>query len=163
MIPIAFLDSEPTGESFQLLSRSPRDRYRIVSTDVRWEQQALFLRVSTGGLWEHLRAGVAAWNLADTGAAVGGEVRSGIGAGARLFPAREGFLLGCAEGHAVEATESFPPLAFTSATLALVTVSTIRENDRWWQDVLWEIVRETPLRAGAIGAHRSRKAYDGKP
>jgi hypothetical protein len=149
MIPIAFLNAEPTRESFELLGKSPHQRYRIVTAEVEREDEAIFLRVETGGLWKDLRAVVETWKVASSGRQPPGRI---------LFPAREGFFLGCAEG---ELSASLPPgwhqgfslplISFTSATLSLVGVSTVSGKGEWWQDVLWRVIREMPLRARAVG------------
>jgi hypothetical protein len=106
--------------------------FRICGAGMAWQQGALYLGLDTGGVWVSLRDACA------------GESTTG------LFPAAEGFFLGCIEATApqrktIGAGTSLP--SFSSATLAVVRIETpVGGGGKWWRDVSCSIDEERPLR-----------------
>lgn len=148
LVPVAFVDPvAPLPRGFlDSLDRRVRAPLRIsVATRaaVRWRGGALFLGLDTGGAWAALRRACA--RLLPGRQAVQG-----------LFPVAEGFFLGCMEAAGdrslaaevrglVMGKEPAVP-GFSSATLALLSITPGRRGARWWRDVTCEVAGERPLR-----------------
>jgi hypothetical protein len=152
LVPVAFLDAEPGGalprgflESLDVAVRAP---WRIAACSpgsARWKGGALYLCLDTGGAWQALRRASARAPARTPG----------------LFPVAEGFFLGCLEAANAErrsvAREArqliagpggrpASAVAFTSATLAVIRITTPARGTRWWREVSCEVVAEKPLR-----------------
>jgi hypothetical protein len=134
LVPLAFLPGEPPRGLLDSLNRAIPAGWRATVTGVRWVEGFLYLGVESGGAWEALRR--------RTLELCGAE-------GPRLFPAAEGFFMGC--GDAPEAVRplirpAVPALAFTSCQAALMRVSSPYADGPWWRELSWEILEERPLR-----------------
>ena len=133
LIPIAFLDAahaEPSMLREMDRSIAPGWRMRLVGTD--WIGGHLFGRVDSGGAWPALRECALA----------------ACGPGESLFPAAEGFYLGCGETPdeaRLLITPALPELSFGSGTIALVRIFASR-GPEWWRTLSWETCEERPLR-----------------
>jgi hypothetical protein len=161
LVPVAFLAADP-GEALPRgfldgLDRAVQAPLRIAAfpaASVRWGRGALFLGLDTGGAWTALRR-------ACTGSrAAAAQVRTAAGRPG-LFPVAEGFFLGCLEAAGTQrrsvarevrqiargqASRAAVPIAFSSATLAVVRITTPARGSRWWREVSCEVVAERPLR-----------------
>jgi hypothetical protein len=85
-------------------------------------------------MWQAVRASVLSLAAADT---------------EPLFPVAEGFFAGCGDASRAQRALIDPPvpqLSFSSATLALVAVSSARGRSEWWRAVTWEFLESRPLR-----------------
>ena len=136
LVPVAFLGG---GEGDQLprgflgrVERAVRAPYRFTVTGTAWEAGALFLALDSGGVWRALRAACA--------------VESG---GPDLFPAFEGFFLGCVEATRAQKQSirvEAPQARFSSASLAVARISTPASGQHWWREISCTIEEEKPLR-----------------
>jgi hypothetical protein len=152
LVPVAFLDVGPGGALprgfLESIDRAVRAQWRITASPAaaaRWKGGALFLCLDTGGAWQALRRACARARAGTPG----------------LFPVAEGFFLGCLEAAgdkrravAREARQLIAgpggrpaaAVAFTSATLAAIRITTPARGSRWWREVSCEVVAERPLR-----------------
>jgi len=135
LIPLAFLPDAGLPQGFlhdlNALASAP---YRITIGAPAWNEGALYLGIDSAGLWLALRKGALSRVPSEP---------------AGLFPAREGFFLGCEELPAGAPDPDRPQLAdsgFTSSSLALLRLSTPRPPATWWRDIRWEIAEQIPLR-----------------
>jgi hypothetical protein len=134
LIPIAFLDAARVERSLlreMNQSISPGWRMRLIGAG--WIGGHLFGRIDSGGAWPALRECALA--------------RCGSGGGS-LFPAAEGFYLGCSETPdetRVLINPALPELSFGSGTIALMRISA-SEDPEWWRTLSWETFEERPLR-----------------
>ncbi|MGO9310626.1 MAG: hypothetical protein ACLQDL_16590 [Spirochaetia bacterium] len=136
LIPIAFLDdaARVTRALLAELNGSIRQGWRIRLTGPLWVEGHLYAGVDSGGAWGSLRARALELCGAEK---------------ARLFPAAEGFYLGCADAAPEEKSlirPTVPEASFSSSTIALLSVHADFEGSTWWRDVHWEVVEERPLR-----------------
>ena len=135
LIPVLFIDPEAQPKGFLAdLDRAVRAPWRISVKGPAWAESSFFLAVESAGMLTGLRA--RALELA------GGEAPG-------LFPAFEGFFLGCGEGSPAARSSlrpATPALAFTSGTIALLRIETPLGGAQWWREVYWETVEERPLR-----------------
>ncbi len=133
LIPIGFVP-DGKGQEFIAGMRKPaHSPYVFETTALAWESGGLYLSVESGGVWDGLRR-----ELVET---FGPNLERG------LFPAAEGFCLGCweaAEEQRAGIRVEFPNLRFSSCALALV--STTVGAGQWWRDVRMEIIAKRPLR-----------------
>lgn len=154
LVPVAFLDPGaplPRGllEALDGRVQAPLCIGAAARAPVRWRGGALYLGLDTAGAWAALRRACAPL------------LRSRkAGARRELFPVAEGFLLGCLEAREGQqkgvaagvrtllaqgdGRRAVP--AFTSATLALLCITTGQRGARWWRDVTCEVTGERPLR-----------------
>jgi len=136
LIPVAFLPREEAArELLDSLHGSARAPYRIGTRQLAWAGGYLFLAVDTGGLWQALRAGAP-------------------GCGSALFPAFEGFFLGCGEaapGQRQTVPAAPPALSFSSSMLALLRIESPVGPGAWWREVYCETLHERPLRGRRAG------------
>jgi hypothetical protein len=135
LLPVAFLsvDVRRRGllRAVDLAARAP---WRVRVTGTSWVDGFLFVSVESGGMWDALRR--------RTLAACGPEPR-------RLFPAFEGFFIGCGEATPAQREgirPGVPPVLFTSAFLALVQIDAPRGRAEWWRELYWETLEQRPLR-----------------
>jgi len=134
LIPIAFLDAARVDRSLlREMNRSVAPGWRMRLIGAGWIGGHLFGRVDSGGAWPALRECA----LARCGSA-----------GESLFPAAEGFYLGCSEtpdeARAL-INPALPELSFGSGTIALMRISA-SEGPEWWHTLSWETSEERPLR-----------------
>jgi hypothetical protein len=134
LIPVVFLTDPPPRGLLSALNGAVRAGWRMSVTGLRWAEGCLYAGIGSGGVWDGLREKA----LSHRGSAP----RS-------LFPAAEGFFLGC--GEATEEQRRLirpvlPVLSFTSCQVALMRVSSPRMDGEWWRELHWEIVEERPLR-----------------
>lgn len=133
LAPVAFLPAEPPAARPGLLSRlnaSVVAPYRVTLREACWQEGWLYLAFESGGLWESLRTAALP------------EARG-------LFPAFEGFFLGCGESDPAlrrSIRPSLPSGGFTSSSIALVRITTGDKGDAWWREVSMETLEEIPLR-----------------
>lgn len=133
VIPLMFLPPDSAAPSAGLLhdlERGVHAPWRMKTAGTAWEQDALYLRVSSDGMWESLRERASAEPPA-------------------LFPVAEGFYSGCLEAAPSQRpliTPLVPVLSFSSATLAILRISSPRGRDGWWREVRWEYEEQRPLR-----------------
>jgi len=134
LAPVAFLPSELPASSLpgflSRLNASVAAPYRLTFRDARWQEGWLYLAFDSGGIWESLRAAA----LPETPG---------------LFPAFEGFFLGCGEsepGLRGRISPSLPAGGFTSSSLALLRITTGDRGSDWWREVSTETLEERPLR-----------------
>jgi len=137
LVPVAFLDPGRMRAGFlSRLDRLVRPGWSACLSESQWVNGHLFARVESGGAWSALRTGA----LQECGLP-----------GSGLFPAAEGFYLGCAEAP-VEARDTLLPRLerrrFRTAALALVVLETMTTGTGWWNELHWEITEERPLRGG---------------
>ena len=134
LVPIAFLD---TTRVDRLLLRemngaiAPGWRMRLVGAG--WIGGHLFARIDSAGTWSALRECALA--------RCGPEEES-------LFPAAEGFYLGCSETpQELRAliSPTLPDFSFGSGTLSLMRISA-SEGPAWWRALSWETFDERPFR-----------------
>jgi hypothetical protein len=134
LIPLAFLDAARVDRSLlREMNRAiaPGWRMRLIGTG--WVAGHLFGRIDSAGAWSALRE--CAFDRC-------GSEREG------LFPAAEGFYLGCSETPEEERATINPPLpelSFGSGTIVLMKISA-SEGPEWWRALSWEISDERPLR-----------------
>ena len=137
LVPVAFLVEEQEGrvgrqrQQLARLNAAVRAPYRVNLSGLAWQDGWLYLCVDSGGVWESLRASL------DRSQETSG-----------LFPAHEGFFLGCGEAAREQRSLVRPPLpggTFSSCALALVRIESA-EGKVWWREVSMEIVDEVPLR-----------------
>jgi hypothetical protein len=131
LVPVAFL-AEPAlhGGMLSSLNASVAAPYRIVFAGARWHEDWLYLALETGGVWGCLRA---AAPPESTG----------------LFPAFEGFFLGCAEAKPAQrelVRPSLPAVGFTSSSLVIARIEASGQDGAWWREVSTEVLEEIPLR-----------------
>jgi hypothetical protein len=138
LVPIGFLPEAaveggaPAARAFlSSVERSVRAPWRVQVGSLFWQEGYLFLGIDSGGLWE--QACAAAGTRAVTG----------------FFPCAEGFFLGCGDATKAQreaiGTASLP-LSFSSATIALVRLSSPHGAAAYWREVYWETIEERPLR-----------------
>ncbi|HVP18965.1 MAG TPA: hypothetical protein VMU36_08195 [Spirochaetia bacterium] len=133
LVPVAFLaELERVSRRGLLLelNASVVSPYRIALTGLCWREGWLYFAFHSGGVWESLRA-------AAPPATQG------------LFPAFEGFFLGCGESkpeHREMIRPPLPAIGFTSSSLALIEITTARLDGAWWREVSTETLEEIPLR-----------------
>ncbi len=134
LVPVAFLaDRTPRPGLLAGLNASVSAPYRIAIAGLCWHEGWLYLALDSGGLWKSLRAALRA--------AAPGETSG-------LFPAFEGFFLGCAEAGEAQRQQIRPPLptlGFTSSSLAMMRLQAA-DAPAWWRRVSTEIIGEIPLR-----------------
>jgi hypothetical protein len=134
LIPVAFLAESPADPAvLRGVERSVAAPWRMETRGATWEAGCLFFVVSSSGLWASLHAAALGRAAAATGP----------------FPAFEGFFAGCLEANREQRSlirPAVPALAFTSARLAVVTITSPRGPEGWWNEVTWEIRSEVPLR-----------------
>jgi hypothetical protein len=131
MIPVTFLRQDTAATQFlHDLERGMRAPWRMRTSEFAWVQGALYLRVSSDGMWESLRERAPAEPTP-------------------LFPVAEGFYSGCLEA-APDQRElirpAVPGLSFSSADLAILRISSPRGREEWWREVTWEYEEQRPLR-----------------
>jgi hypothetical protein len=135
LIPVSFVaPGARTRGLLPELDRSIRAPWRIRVTGTQWVEGSLYLGVDSAGAWAALRT--RAQELC------GAEPPS-------LFPAAEGFFLGCGEAAPEERDRirpAAPAASFTSCVVALVRIETAQEAGMWWREVYWEIAEQKPLR-----------------
>jgi hypothetical protein len=149
LVPVAFFgggEGEGGGEGDPLprgflgrVERAVRAPYLFTVMGIAWEAGALFLALDSGGAWDALRAACAA-ETGETG-------------GAGLFPAFEGFFLGCLEatrGQRESIHVEMPDARFSSASLAVARISTPSSGESWWRDLCCTIDEEKPLRGTRV-------------
>jgi hypothetical protein len=135
LVPISFLD--PRRLQADLLSRlnaAVASGWSARLKDAGWVEGHLYARIDSAGAWSALRT-----CALDQG---------GIQAGG-LFPAAEGFYLGCADAPP-EARSGIKPLlaprSFRSGTLVLMVLEAGAQGAQWWSELHWEITEERILR-----------------
>ena len=135
LIPVSFLmPGAPTRGLLVELDHCIRAPWRIRVTGTQWVEGSLYLGVDSAGTWAVLRT--RAQELC------GVEPPS-------LFPAAEGFFLGCGEAAPEERDRirpAAPTASFTSCDVALVRIETAQTGEGWWREVYWEIAEQKPLR-----------------
>jgi hypothetical protein len=135
LIPIAFLDAARVDRGFLLaMNRAVSPGWRMRLTGALWAEGHLYAGVESGGTWGALRD-----------CALG---RCGAEKG-RLFPAAEGFYLGCGDATPevrVRIKLVLPETSFSSCMVALLNIVTAFDGPEWWREVSWEIVEERSLR-----------------
>jgi len=135
MVPVAFLDPGriPRG-LLSRLDQRVQAGWSACLAETAWVEGHLYARVESSGTWSALRAGA----MEECGLP-----------GAGLFPAAEGFYLGCADAPADGRASIRPrvePRRFRTAQLALVALQTLAPGPAWWNELYWEITEERPLR-----------------
>ena len=135
LIPVAFFADSPAHPGFlRDLERSVHAPWRMKTSGLTWEQDALYISVSSGGMWGSLRdkaAGLAPIEPSP------------------LFPVAEGFFAGCVETAPDQRPlirPLVPELSFSSAALAILDIRSPRGRDGWWREVMWEYEEQRPLR-----------------
>jgi hypothetical protein len=135
LIPVSFLVPDaPTRGLLSELDHCISAPWRIRVTGAQWVEGSLYLGVDSAGAWAALRT--RARELC------GAEPLS-------LFPAAEGFFLGCGETSPEERDRirpAAPAATFTSCVVALVRIETAHAGEEWWREVYWEIAEQKPLR-----------------
>ena len=135
LIPVSFVATVATTRGLLLeLDHCISAPWRIRVTGTQWVEGSLYLGVDSAGAWAALRT--RAQELC------GVEPHS-------IFPAAEGFFLGCGEAAAEERDRirpEAPEAAFTSCVVALVRIETAYTGEGWWREVYWEIAEQKPLR-----------------
>lgn len=135
LIPVAFLPTgAPTRGLLGSLNESVRAPWSMRTTGIAWVENFLYVGIDSGGTWAVLRA----QTLERCGTEPG-----------PLFPAREGFFIGC--GDATHAQRELirpavPSVAFSSSDLALVSIESPLGQGAWWRELYWEIFEQRPLR-----------------
>jgi len=133
LIPVAFLESAAPAAGFlQAMNLSVRAGWRMAVRESTWIHGHLFARVQSAGTWQALR------DCAQGRCAL----REG------LFPAFEGFYLGCEEAAPetrAAIRPDLPALSFSSAALVIMRIESAPPPG-WWQDLHWEIVEQRSLR-----------------
>jgi hypothetical protein len=131
MIPVTFLPQGTAAtQLLHDLERGVRAPWRMRTAGIAWEQDALYFRVSSDGMWQSLRERAPAQP-------------------SPLFPVAEGFYSGCIEAEPSQRPlikPSVPELSFSSAALAVLRISSPRGLDGWWREVTWEYEEQRPLR-----------------
>ncbi|HUI72688.1 MAG TPA: hypothetical protein VL354_19355 [Spirochaetia bacterium] len=139
LVPVAFLSKgEPRRGLLATLNASVKAPYRIELGGLSWEEGWLYLCVDSGGVWSTLRA-----------AALEGAHPREAEAAPGLFPAHEGFFLGCFEArrdHHELIRPHVPTGGFTSSVLSLLRIDAAADGDAWWRSVSVEVLDEVPLR-----------------
>jgi len=147
LVPIGFVrdgdaaEGLPAGEARTLLAGvegAVTAPWRAGTAGLRWHEGFLFLGMESGTLWAQAREALRA---------------RGAFAEPGFFPCAEGFLLGC--GDATDAQRASirlepPRLAFSSATIALVRLSSPFGSGGYWREVYWETLEERPLRGRRV-------------
>jgi hypothetical protein len=134
-IPVAFLPVEaPTRGLLGSLNECVRAPWSMRTTVIQWAENFLYVGIDSGGMWAVLRARTVEMCGAEP---------------APLFPAREGFFMGC--GDATETQKELirpavPSAAFSSSDLMLVSIESPHGQGSWWRELYWEIVEHRPLR-----------------
>ena len=135
MIPVAFLDAAREVQGLlQELNVSVISGWRMRLSGAAWTSGHLYAGVESGGTWAAVRA--RALQL------------SGPEAGC-LFPAAEGFYLGCGDSPPElkqQIMPAVPEISFSSCTIAIVNLRTDSSQSEWWRDVSWEVLHERPFR-----------------
>ena len=135
LIPVSFIvPGAPTSGLLVELNHCISAPWRIRVTGTQWVEGSLYLGVDSAGTWAALRT--RARELC------GAEPPS-------LFPAAEGFFLGCGEAAPEERDRirpAAPAASFTSCVVALVRIETVHAGEGWWREVYWEIAEQKPLR-----------------
>jgi len=135
LVPVAFLpEAGLRRDLLQELNALASAPYRITIGAPAWSRGALYLAIESAGLWQQLREGALARVPSEP---------------AGLFPAREGFFLGCEEppaGARDSIRAGLTDSGFTSSRLVLLRLSTPQPPALWWRDVRWEIAEDVPLR-----------------
>jgi len=135
LIPIAFLDAvRSQRELLRGMNAAVSPGWRMRLMGAVWEKGHLYARLETGGVWHTLRA-----RALETG-----EARHNC-----LFPAAEGFYLGCGDAPPERRSlisPTLPEKSFTSGTIALLNIRAALVGVDWWRDLSWEVVEERPLR-----------------
>lgn len=159
LVPVAFLgggegDPLPRG-LLGRLERAVRAPYRFTVTGTAWEGGALFLALDSGGVWRALKEACAA-ELARASELPRASELARVDEsprierdGAGLFPAFEGFFLGCVEATPAQRQSihvEAPEARFSSASLAVARISTAVEGQHWWREICCTIEEEKPLR-----------------
>ncbi len=136
LVPVAFLgdgEGDPLPRGFLgRVERSVRAPYLFTVTETAWHGGALFLALDSGGVWGALRAACAPETE-----------------GAGLFPAFEGFFLGCVEATRAQRQSirvEAPEARFSSVNLAVARISTPASGQHWWREISCTIEEEKPLR-----------------
>jgi hypothetical protein len=134
-IPLAFLPAGAQARGLLAsLNECVRAPWSMRTTGIQWVESFLYVGLDSGGTWEMLRARAFEKCGAETGP---------------LFPAREGFFMGC--GDATHAQRNLihpavPSVTFSSSDLALVSIESPHGQGAWWRELYWEIVEHRPLR-----------------
>ncbi len=135
LVPVAFLAGDaPPRDLLAEMNRSVDAGWRACITRSTWVEGYLFAGIDTGGAWAALRQCALA--------RCGPETQ-------RPFPAAEGFFLGCGDATAAQKRlidPGLPPLAFTSAALALMRLEAPLPGPAWWRELHWETLEQRPLR-----------------
>ena len=136
LVPVAFLgggEGDPLPRGFLgRVERAVRAPYLFTVTGIAWEAGALFLALDSGSVWSALREACAAE-----------VVRVG------LFPAFEGFFLGCVEATRAQRQSirvDAPEARFSSVSLAVARLTTQASGPDWWREISCTIEEEKPLR-----------------
>jgi hypothetical protein len=134
LIPVAFLAEAAPRGFLAAVSRSVSAPWQVRTTQAAWVQEWLYLSVSSDGMWSSVRASALSLAAAEPDP---------------LFPAGEGFFAGCGDATPEQRAAIDPPvprMSFSSATIALVALSSPRGRDDWWREVTWELQETRPLR-----------------
>lgn len=135
LIPVAFLDAARTVRGLlQELNGSVTSGWRMRLSGAVWVDGHLYAGVESGGVWTAVRARALQLCGPETGC---------------LFPAAEGFYLGCGDSPPelrLQIRPAVPEISFSSCTIALVSVRTDPTVSEWWRDVSWEVLHERPFR-----------------
>lgn len=147
LVPIRFLEAGGSGRLPERPGQAAPSRWRASGTGLRKHQGSLFLGLDTGGAWSAVRSD------------------DRYREGEALFPAFEGFFLGCLEEQAgedrgcheegkrpaaPELNTVIPAVAFSSADIAILRLE-VAQSPPWWQEVAWEIEDRRPLRGKSVG------------
>jgi hypothetical protein len=139
LIPIAFLDAgRATRGLLSEMNGSIRPGWRMRLTGALWAEGHLYAGVDSGGAWRSLRTRALEMCGAEKGS---------------LFPAAEGFYLGCGDAAPEEKSlisPAVPGVSFSSCTIALLKVRAAFEGAGWWKELSWEVVEERPLRGRKV-------------
>jgi hypothetical protein len=145
VVPIGFVeddffsDTTGRGESkaralLERVEKSVRAPWRARAGALIWREGFLFLGIDSGAAWTQAREALrGAAPLAEPG----------------LFPAAEGFFLGCGEANDVQRASirlEVPRLSFSSATITLLRIASPAGAREFWREVYWESLGERPLR-----------------
>jgi hypothetical protein len=135
LIPVAFLDAASNGRGLlEELNASAAAGWRMRLSGTAWVDGHLYAGVQSHGAWASVRARALQLCGPETGC---------------LFPAAEGFYLGCGDcpsGLRPQIEPVVPEMSFSSCTIALMGVRTDSMLSEWWRDVSWEVRHERPFR-----------------
>jgi hypothetical protein len=135
LIPIAFLDAARVQRELLVqINASIRPGWRIRITEAIWCEGHLYAGVESGGVWRSLRDRALEICGAEKGC---------------LFPAVEGFYLGCSDaapGQRSLIRPAVPAVSFSSGAITLLTIRAAVEWEEWWREVRWEVLDLRPLR-----------------